>query len=205
VTPVVGVLLAGGRSERMGGSDKSFALLDGKPLVVHVAERLAPQVETLVVSTNADPAPFAALALSTVADRDQGYNGPLAGMLAGMDWTIANVPDAHAIVTAAVDTPFIPRDLVARLDRASGNRGVARIAASAGRLHQTIGMWPLSLRSPLAQWLDDGRSRAVRDWLAACPHVAVDFDVRAGVDPFFNINTPDDLERAQVAFLESSR
>lgn len=203
--PVVGVVLAGGRSERMSGIDKSLALLGGRPLVVHVAERLAPQVETVVVNTNADPRAFADLALSVVADRDGSYAGPLAGILAGIDWTIANVPDADAVVTVPVDTPFIPLDLAARLAAASADSGLARIASSSGRLHQVVGLWPVVLRDRLARWLADDGSRAVRDWLAACPHTIVDFDVRAGVDPFFNINTPDDLARATVAFFESSR
>jgi len=194
---VVGVLLAGGRSERMGGADKSLADLGGKPLIAHAAGRLRPQVDRLVVNANGDAARFAFLELPVVTDGDGGYSGPLAGILAGMDWALPNAPSARWIATVAVDTPFIPSDLVATLHAASGDAATIRLAASNGRTHQVIGLWPTTLRDDLSAWLQSGPSKAVRDFLSTRPHIAVDFDTRAGLEPFFNINTPDDLVRAR--------
>ena len=203
--PIVGVLLAGGLSRRMSGGDKSFALLDGRPLIVYVAERLLRQVDTLIVNANGDPARYAALGLPVVADRDDSHGGPLFGILAGMDWARANAPAATTIATVAIDTPFIPLDLVPRLAAASDDAATIRLAASGGRTHQVIGLWPVELREALERWLAEGKSRAVRDWLGTRRHIATAFDLRAGVDPFFNINTPEDLDRAQTSFFESGR
>ena len=194
---IVGVLLAGGRSERMAGEDKSLIDLGGKPLIAHAAGRLRPQVDRLVVNTNGDAARFAFLELPVVPDADGGYSGPLAGLLAGMDWTLANAPGTQWIVTVAVDTPFIPSDLVATLLAASRDAATIRLAASNGRMHQVIGLWPTALRDDLPAWLQSGPSKAVRDFLSTKPHIAVDFDTRAGLEPFFNINTPEDLARAR--------
>jgi molybdopterin-guanine dinucleotide biosynthesis protein A len=199
---VVGVLLAGGRSQRMGGGDKSLITLAGKPLIVRAAERLAPQVDRLVINANGDPARFAAVGLPVVADADGGYTGPLAGILVGIDWARANVPSAQWIATVAADTPFVPRDLVTRFLSASTDETTIRLAASNGRLHQVIGLWPIGIREGLSQWLKAGGSRAVRDWLATSPHVVVDFEAPGGVDPFFNINTPEDLAAAHAMAAE---
>jgi molybdopterin-guanine dinucleotide biosynthesis protein A len=200
---VVGVLLAGGRSERMGGEDKSLIDLGGKPLIAHAAGRLSPQVDRLVVNANGDPARFAFLELPVVADADGGTSGPLAGILAGIDWARANVPSARWIATVAVDTPFIPSDLVATLLAAISEVGTIRLAASNGRMHQVIGLWPTATRDDLFAWLQSGTSMAVRDFLATRPHIAVDFDTRAGLEPFFNINTPEDLARARAMLTDT--
>ena len=193
---VVGVLLAGGRSERMGGEDKALIDLGGKPLIAHAAARLRPQVDYLVVNANGDPSRFAFLDLPVVPDADGGYAGPLAGMLAGMTWA-ANAPGAQWLATVAVDTPFIPSDLVATLLAASSSTDTIRLAASNGRTHHVIGLWPTAIRDDLSAWLQSGPSKAVRDFLSTKPHIAVDFDTRAGLEPFFNINTPEDLARAR--------
>jgi molybdopterin-guanine dinucleotide biosynthesis protein A len=200
---VVGVLLAGGRSERMGGEDKSLIELGGKPLIAHAAARLRTQVDRFVVNANGDPARLAFLQQPVVPDADGGYSGPLAGILAGMDWTLANAPAARWIATIAVDTPFIPSDLVATLLAASSDVGTIRLAASNGRTHRVIALWPVSLRDDLAAWLQSGPSKAVHDFLAARPHIAVDFDTRAGLEPFFNINTPADLARAREMLIDT--
>jgi molybdopterin-guanine dinucleotide biosynthesis protein A len=197
MTAIVGVLLAGGRSQRMGGTDKSLAPLGGRPLIAHAAERLRPQVDRLVVNANGDPARFAGLGLPVVPDADSDHAGPLAGMLAGLEWALANAPGLGWVATVAADTPFIPRNLVARLLAASSDDGTIRLAASKGRLHQVVGLWPSGLRDDLTDWLGSGRSRAVRDFLATRAHVAVDFEA-AFADPFFNINTPADLEQART-------
>jgi molybdopterin-guanine dinucleotide biosynthesis protein A len=118
VGPIVGVLLAGGRSSRMGGGDKCLLRLSGRPLLAHAIERLRPQVETLVLNANGDPSRFASFGLRVVADSGEDFAGPLAGVLAGMEWAKAHQPDARCIVTAATDTPFFPAELVARLRQA---------------------------------------------------------------------------------------
>ena len=195
---VVGVLLAGGRSRRMGGEDKALLPFGGKPLIAHVAERFLPQVDRLVVNANGDPARFGFLHLPVVADADDSYAGPLAGILSGMDWAAANVSGAAWIATVAADMPFIPPDLVSRLLSASTDPAIIRIAATAGRRHQVTALWPVALRPVLASWLRQDNSRAVVDWIASQQSVAVPFEMEGGRDPFFNINTPDDLERARA-------
>src|SRR5262249_36512776 len=111
---VTGVILAGGQSRRMGGGDKGLLDLAGKPMLAHVVERLAPQVGRMVINANGDAARFAALSLPVVADTVAGFAGPLAGVLAGMRWSLANAPAARWIATAAGDAPLLPADLVGR-------------------------------------------------------------------------------------------
>jgi molybdopterin-guanine dinucleotide biosynthesis protein A len=180
----------------MGGADKALIDLGGKPLIAHPASRLRPQVDRLVVNANGDPARFATFGYPVVPDADGGYAGPLAGILAGMDWASVNAP-AQWIATVAVDTPFIPSDLVTTLLAASHDPATIRLAASNGRMHQVIGLWPTALGDDLSAWLQSGPSKAVRDFLSTQPHIGVDFDTRAGLEPFFNINTPEDLSRAR--------
>jgi molybdopterin-guanine dinucleotide biosynthesis protein A len=195
--PVVGVVLAGGRARRMGGKDKSVLLLDGQPLLDRAIARLAPQVATLVVSANGPPGQFDHLGVSVIADTISGFAGPLAGFLAGMAWARANVPGASHVVTVAVDTPFFPLDLVARLSPAGRDDGVAA-AGSGGRIHPVFALVPVGLANDLAAFLAAGESLKVADWLARHDVVTVEFDGVAGVDPFFNINTPDDLAQAEA-------
>lgn len=198
----VGVLLAGGRSERLG-SDKALADLAGKPLIERAAARLKPQVDRLIVSANGDPSRFAFLDLPVVPDADGGGSGPLAGILACLAWTRANAPTAAWIATASADVPFAPSNLVARLAAATGDGDTVRIAASNGQMHYTIALWPVTMADDLAAWLAAGHSKAVHDWIATRPHIAVDFDTRAGLEPFFNVNTPEDLDRARVMIEET--
>lgn len=195
VRSIVGVILAGGRARRMGGSDKSFLLLDGQPLLGRAIARLAPQTTTLVISANGPTERYARFGVPVVADTISGFAGPLAGVLAGMTWARANVPDASRVATIAVDTPFFPLDLVARLS-AAGAEGTA-VAQSSGRKHPVFALIPVALASDLAAFLADGASLRVTDWLAQHHVVTVDFDGVAGVDPFFNLNTPDDLAQAE--------
>lgn len=199
---VVGALLAGGSSQRMG-TDKALVELAGKSLVARAAERLEPQVDRLVLNANGDPSRFAALDLPVVPDADGGGSGPLAGILAGVDWARANVPSAAWIATLPADTPFAPTDLVAHLTATAADGDTIRVAASNGQMHYTIALWPVAMGDDLAAWLADGRSKAVHDWLATRPHVAVDFDTRAGLEPFLNINAPEDLDRARALMTET--
>lgn len=198
LSPIVGIVLAGGRSRRMGGGDKSFALLAGRPLVAHVVARLAPQVTAIVVSANGSPVKYASLDLPVVADTVAGFAGPLAGFLAGMEWTRANVPEAVHVATVAADTPFFPTDLVARLSAVAGPEGMA-VARTKGRNHPVFALLPVSATGDINRFIAAGGSLKVADWLARYDFMAVDFDEGAsGFDPFFNINTPEDLATAET-------
>lgn len=205
---IVGVVLAGGRATRMGGRDKALVELAGQPLLVHVIDRLAPGVARVVVNANRPAEGYACFGLPVIADTVRGFPGPLAGILAGMEWASANT-DAGSIATAAADTPFFPTDLVQRLAAAqAGAPGRIALARSAAGLHPTFGLWPVALRDDLAAHLAAGGSRKVSEWAGLHDLVTVDFAPNehspAAVDPFFNVNTPDDLRRAE-ALLRGSR
>ncbi|AXQ94325.1 molybdenum cofactor guanylyltransferase [Cereibacter azotoformans] len=182
-----GLILAGGQGRRMGGTDKAFVTLAGRPLVRHVAERLAPQVEELAISANGDPARFAQLGLPVLPDAHP--QGPLSGVLAGLRWAAA--AEADALVTAPVDTPFLPGDLAPRLWLA-GDGGCA-VAEAGGRTHPACGLWPVALAEDLDRWLASGEARVMG---FAARHGAA----RAGFpdeNAFLNLNAPEDLARAE--------
>lgn len=206
--PVVGVLLAGGQSRRMfasgsGQGDKGLLDIGGKPMIGHVIDRLSPQVSALVINANGDLERFAAFALPLVADTIGGHVGPLAGVLAGMRWAADNAPQAQFIATVSTDAPFLPGDLVARLvvalAEAKGGRQIA-LARSGGHLHPVIGLWPVALADDLERALHEG-VRKVLAWTDRHGTLAVDFaPVSKGgqeVDPFFNANTPEELDAAR--------
>ncbi len=192
----LGVILAGGQARRMGGGDKGLLTLGGQSLLQHVIDRLQPQVGGLALNANGDLARFDAFGLPVVADTIAGQAGPLAGVLAGLDW--AATLGAEHIVTAAADTPFLPLDLVSRLQGAG--RGMAAplvLAATAdGRRHPTFGLWPVALRADLRTALQDGLRKVVL-WSDGHGGRAALFGADGG-DPFFNVNTPDDLAQART-------
>jgi molybdopterin-guanine dinucleotide biosynthesis protein A len=190
---IAGVLLAGGRSSRMGGGDKCLRLIGGRPIIAHLIERMAPQVGALVINANGDPERFAAFGLPVVADSVPDFAGPLAGILAGMEWASARGNDW--IATAPTDTPFPPTNLVARLSRAIGDASTA-IASSAGRMHPVFGIFRVTLADDLRRFLESGTRRAA-DWLGGQRITVVEFEIENGRDPFFNINTPADLTEAE--------
>lgn len=195
---IVGVLLAGGLSRRMGGGDKSLRLLAGRTLLDHVIERLRPQVAALVLNANGDPARFAAFGLPVVADSIPGYAGPLAGILAGLDWAAANRPDCPLVLSAATDAPFLPAGLAACMEAAITAQGAdLACAASNGQPHPVIGLWPVRLREDLRRSLIAEGIRKVDVWTARYRLATVPFPV-AGIDPFFNANRPDDLAAAEA-------
>jgi molybdopterin-guanine dinucleotide biosynthesis protein A len=199
---VAGVLLAGGRSSRMGGGDKGLLEIAGRPMLAHVVERLKPQVGPMAINANGDPARFARFGLPVVPDTVGGFAGPLAGVLAGMRWAAGAAPRASAIVTVSTDAPFLPRDLVARLRAAVAQRPTAvALASSGGELHPVIGLWPVALADDLEAALDAGL-RKVLHWTDRHGTVPVDFPfVEIGgraVDPFFNANTPAELDEARA-------
>ncbi len=197
----MGCLLAGGLSRRMGGSDKSLMMLGDKPMIGHAARRLSPQVGALVVSANGDPARFGDFDLPVVADRIEGFAGPLAGIHAALLHARAHHPQARWVVTAACDTPFFPDDLVARLIGAAGHHdAMIALARTVASVHPVFGLWPVTLADDLEAWLTAGESRKVLAWVDRHPNAEVSFrgPVVDGteIDPFFNVNTPDDLETA---------
>jgi len=198
---VAGIILAGGRSSRMGGGDKSLLPLGRDVVLDHVLRRFTPQVRSLALSANGDPARFSRLALPVIADTVAGFAGPLAGILAGLEWAAANT-ECRAIATAAADTPFLPLDLVDLLARAaSANPGKIAVARSDGRRHPTFALWPLACRDALRHFLIDEDNRRVSAFIDRIGCVEVEFasTTSAGetLDPFFNINVPDDLVQAE--------
>jgi molybdopterin-guanine dinucleotide biosynthesis protein A len=202
---VVGLLLAGGQSRRMGGGDKSLRVLDGVSLLERVIERLRPQVDELVLNANGDPARFAEFALPVVADSVPDFAGPLAGVLAGLDWAAVHRPDSAFIASVATDAPFLPADLVARLTatRKAAEADLA-CASSGGRAHPVFGLWPLRLREDLRRAIVDDGIRKVDEWTARHRLVTVPFANRP-IDPFFNTNRPEDLEAAAELLKSTER
>lgn len=194
---IAGVVLAGGLARRMGGGDKALLELGGRPILAHVIERLEPQVGSIVINANGDPARFADYGLPVAADPIDGFAGPLAGVLAGFDWARENVPDAGWMVTVASDTPFFPSDLVARMLAAVEAEGAEMAcAASGGRHHPVFGLWPVRLAEDLRRAMIDEDIRKVDIWTARYRLAAVEFGTDP-FDPFFNANRPEDLEKAR--------
>ena len=191
---VAGVLLAGGLARRMGGGDKCLLELSGQPMLAHAIDRLAPQVAALVVNANDDPARFAGFGLPVVPDVVAGFAGPLAGVLTGMVWARDAVPDAAWVVTAATDTPFFPKNLVARLFAGARDADVA-FAASGGRTHPVFGLWRSALLDDLQKALVEEDERKIDRFAGRYRVAEVDFATEP-FDPFFNVNRPEDLEEA---------
>ena len=190
----LGVILAGGQATRMGGGDKGLLPLGDSTILGHVIDRFAPQVAGLALNANGDPARFAELALPVLPDSVEGFAGPLAGVLAGLDWATAQ--GATHIVTAAADTPFFPADLVPRLLLAAEQKGAPiALARTADGRHPTFGLWPVSLRDDLRASLESGVRKVVL-WTDRHGTAMADFPV-LGFDPFFNVNTPEDLAEAE--------
>ena len=186
---IAGIVLAGGQSRRMGGGDKGLLDLGGRPVIAHVIERLGC---ARAISANGDPARFARFGLPVLPDSVPDWPGPLAGVLAGMDWAAGQ--GIARILTAAADTPFFPRDLGARL--AAGNAPV--VMATNGGDHPAFAMWDVALRDDLRAALHSG-TRRMRDWMDARGALRVEIP---GEDPFFNINTPADLDAARRRLAE---
>ena len=194
---IAGVLLAGGQSRRMGGGDKCLLPLGGKPILAHVIERARPQVAALALNANGDAARFAAFGLPVVPDGVPGFAGPLAGVLAGLDWAAALVPGVTHVASFATDAPFLPRDLVPRLVAALDGRHELAAAASLGRTHPVFGLWPIAIRDALRRALVEEGVRKVDVFTQRYTLEVVDFPV-GEVDPFFNTNHQDDLEAARL-------
>jgi molybdenum cofactor guanylyltransferase len=196
VPATIGVLLAGGLARRMGGGDKPLREVGGRPILSRAVERLAPQCTDLVLNANGDPARFGAWGLRVVPDDVPGFAGPLAGVLAALDWAAWHRPGVEWVVSAAADSPFLPRDLVARLHRGRTASGAAlACAASDSQSHPVIALWPVALRDDLRHALVVEDIRKIDRWTARHPLATVSWDI-APVDPFFNANTPEDVAEA---------
>lgn len=189
----LGVILAGGQARRMGGGDKALLDIGGETLLGHVIARLEPQVAGLALNANGDAARFASFGLPVLADSIDGFVGPLAGVLAGLDWAAGL--GAETIVTAAADTPFFPCDLVPQLVLAGqGMENPLVLAATKDGRQPTFGLWPVALRDELRTALQGGLRKVVQ-WTDA--HAGREALFTAPGEPFFNVNTPEDLEKAQ--------
>jgi molybdopterin-guanine dinucleotide biosynthesis protein A len=193
----VGVLLAGGLARRMGGGDKPLMTIAGRTILDHVIARLQPQCDELILNANGDPARFALFGLPVVADTVEGFAGPLAGVLAALDWTAAQRPNVNWVLSAATDCPFLPRDLALRLHRARQDESATlAVAASDGQTHPVIGLWNVALRSELRHALVEEGMRKIDRWTARYPLATVTWST-APVDPFFNANTIEDVAEAE--------
>jgi molybdopterin-guanine dinucleotide biosynthesis protein A len=180
----------------MGGGDKPLTRVGGRTILQRAIERMAPQCARLLVNANGDPARFAATGLPVVADDVPDFAGPLAGILAGLDWTAAHAPGIAYVASVPGDCPFLPRDLVARLHEA---RAAARLPLACARSgewrHPVVGLWPVELRADLRHALIAEGLRKIEIWTARHGVALADWPDRP-VDPFFNVNTPEDAATA---------
>ncbi|VTZ51527.1 Molybdenum cofactor guanylyltransferase [Methylocella tundrae] len=194
----LGVLLAGGRAERMGGGDKPLRRVGGASILERVIAAMAPQCDGLVLNANGDPGRFAAYGLPIVADDAPGFKGPLAGILAGLDWIAANRPDVRLAVSAPTDTPFLPLDLVRRLKVArSDAKADLACARSEGTAHPVVALWPVAIREDLRHALIEEDVRKIDRFTQRYSLAYADW-AAAPVDPFFNANEPADLAAAEA-------
>ncbi|HEY1152567.1 MAG TPA: molybdenum cofactor guanylyltransferase MobA [Pseudolabrys sp.] len=194
----LGLVLAGGLARRMGGGDKAMITIGGTSILDRVLERLRLQTAGIIINANGDPARFAATGLPVIADTVPGFAGPLAGVLAGLDWAAANKPDITYIASVPGDCPFLPRDRVARLlsARISDDLPLACARSGAWR-HPVVGLWPVTLRDDLRRALLDEDLRKIEVWTARHGIAIADWPDKP-VDPFFNVNTPEDAARANA-------
>jgi molybdenum cofactor guanylyltransferase len=199
-----GLILAGGLARRMGGGDKALIGIGGKTILERALERFAPQCARVVINANGDAQRFAQFGLPVVADDIAGFAGPLAGILAGLDFIARERPTIEWVASVPGDCPFLPHDLVARLHAARSNDQVPLACARSGEWrHPVVGLWPVALRHDLRRAVAHENLRKIEVWTAR-HGVAVAEWPDEPVDPFFNVNTPEDAARAQeLARLEA--
>lgn len=200
----LGVILAGGLARRMGGGDKPLLMLQGRTLLAHVKQRLAPQCECVILNANGEPSRFIATGLPVVADSVSDHPGPLAGILTALEWAARNQPAIKWVVSAPGDMPFIPADLVERLHAARSTvQWAVAYAASGSHEHYTTGLWPVALRHDLRHALTIKSVRRVEDWVKAHGAAMATWPIEP-FDPFFNINTPEELDAASAVLSNAS-
>jgi molybdopterin-guanine dinucleotide biosynthesis protein A len=196
--PTLGLVLAGGLARRMGGGDKARIRIGSTTILQRVLARLAPQCRHVIINANGDATRFADTGLPVVADSVPDFAGPLAGILAGLDWAAANLPDIQWLASVPGDCPFLPRDLVARLHEARNDAGTPLACARSGEWrHPVVGLWPVALREDLRRALVDEGLHKIELWTARHGIGIAEWPA-APVDPFFNVNTPDDVAQAEA-------
>ncbi len=193
----VGLVLDGGRGRRLGGLDKELVALGGRPMIAYAIEKLRPQVGLVAISAAGDPARFATFGLAVVADDPPGFMGPLAGVLAGLEYAKRAAPEATHVASLPCDAPFAPEDFVARLLAALGPNAEIAVAASGGRRHHAAALWPVTLAGDLRRALVEEGVRRIADFADGRPTAVVEWPTDA-IDPFANVNTPEDLRRAEA-------
>ena len=194
----LGLVLAGGLARRMGGGDKARIRVGGATILERVLGRLVSQCDRIIINANGEPGRFGDTGLPIVADSVPGFAGPLAGILAGFDWTAANAPGTECLVSVPGDCPFLPSDLVTRLHAARGASGAALACARSGnQTHPVVGLWAVALREDLRRSLVDEDMRKIDLWTARHGVATADWPA-APVDPFFNVNAPEDAARAEA-------
>jgi molybdenum cofactor guanylyltransferase len=193
----LGLVLAGGLARRMGGGDKARIRIGGKTILERVLTRLGSQCSTVIINANGDPARFADINLPVVADDVPDFAGPLAGILAGLDWAAAHAPEVADVVSVPGDCPFLPGDLVARLSAARRTEGAPLACARSGEWrHPVAGLWPVALRADLRKALVEENLHKIETWTARHGVAIADWP-DTPVDPFFNVNTPADAAEAE--------
>lgn len=198
VHPTLGLVLAGGLARRMGGGDKARIAIGGLTILQRVLACLTPQCTRIVINANGDPARFADTKLPVIADSVPDFAGPLAGILAGLDWAARHTPECEWLASVPGDCPFLPNDLVARLHTARGAAGTPLACARSGEWHHpVIGLWPVALRDDLRRALVAEGLRKIEIWTARHGVAIADWPVEP-IDPFFNVNTPEDAAQAQM-------
>jgi molybdopterin-guanine dinucleotide biosynthesis protein A len=192
-----GLVLAGGLARRMGGGDKARIRIGGKTILDRALARLRPQCAGVIINANGDPARFADTGLPVVADSVPDFAGPLAGILAGLDWAAANAPSNEWLVSAPGDCPFLPKNLVTRLHEVRAAAGTPLACARSGEWrHPVVALWPVALRDDLRRALTDDGLRKIEIWTARHGVAIADWPAEP-IDPFFNVNTPEDAARAE--------
>ncbi|WP_346772420.1 molybdenum cofactor guanylyltransferase MobA [Chelativorans sp. AA-79] len=187
----------------MGGGDKSLRTIAGRPILTHVIDRLRPQVACMAINANGDAARFGSFALPVISDPLPGL-GPLGGVLAGLAWARAQA--CPYVTTVACDTPFFPRDLVEHFLEAADGASRIVLGSSGGRIHPTFAFWPVSLADDLEAFLRTNGAASMRSYAGGRDEpIVVDFSIEGGVDPFFNINTKQDLDAAERIAAGSKR
>jgi molybdenum cofactor guanylyltransferase len=200
-----GLVLAGGLARRMGGGDKGLIRIGRETILERAVARVGPQCAGVIINANGDPTRFAAFRLPVVADDVEGFAGPLAGILAGLDWLAANAPTIGWLASVPGDCPFLPRDLVSRLHAARTATGVPLACAKSGDWrHPVVGLWPVDLRADLRRAVVTEGLRKIEVWTARHGVALAEWPAEP-VDPFFNVNTPEDAAQAQrFAAIEES-
>jgi molybdenum cofactor guanylyltransferase len=197
MSDTLGVVLAGGLARRMGGGDKTRLRIGGRTILERAVARLRPQCAALILNANGDPARFADTGLEIVPDNVPDFAGPLAGILAALDWAAAHAPGLPHVVSAPGDCPFLPNDLVARLFSVRARERAPLACARSGEWrHPVIGLWPVYLRSDLRKALLNEGLHKIESWTARHGVAIADWPA-SPVDPFFNVNTPGDAAEAE--------